>query len=82
MNTQTEPFLTVAQVALRLRVCRVTVYRFIRSGQLPAYRLGKGIHRIEPEALAAFLANSKANGAAAVAPAAKTASSDIAALCE
>jgi excisionase family DNA binding protein len=78
-----EPFLTVAQVAKKLQVCRVTIYRFIRSGQLPAYRLGgRGIHRIEPAALAAFLAASKGSGVSAAPLPAESASRDLEALCK
>lgn len=34
--------LTVAEVARRLRVSSMTVYRLIKSGQLPALRVGRG----------------------------------------
>jgi excisionase family DNA binding protein len=47
MNGQ--PLLTVAEVAERLRVTEITVYRKIRNGQLPAHRLagnGRGSLRI------------------------------------
>jgi excisionase family DNA binding protein len=35
-------FLTVAEVARRLRVSNMTVYRLVNSGQLPAVRVGRG----------------------------------------
>lgn len=41
-------FVTVAEVAKRLRVSNMTVYRLVKSGQLPAVRVGRG-YRI-PEA--------------------------------
>lgn len=35
-------FLTAAEVAERLNVCRSTVYNLISSGRLPSHRFGKG----------------------------------------
>jgi excisionase family DNA binding protein len=35
-------FVTVAEVARQLRVSNMTVYRLVRSGQLPAVRVGRG----------------------------------------
>nr|WP_181782673.1 excisionase family DNA-binding protein [Pseudonocardia pini] len=34
------PFLTVAEVAERMRVSKMTVYRLVHSGELPAVRTG------------------------------------------
>lgn len=34
-------FLTVAEVAARMRVSRMTVYRLVHSGELPAVRFGR-----------------------------------------
>ena len=39
-------FLTVAEVAKRLRVSNMTVYRLVKSGQMAAVRVGRG-YRIE-----------------------------------
>jgi excisionase family DNA binding protein len=36
-----EPLLTVAEVAATMRVSNMTIYRLIKSGQLPAIRVGK-----------------------------------------
>jgi excisionase family DNA binding protein len=36
-----ESLLTVAEVAHLMRVSNMTVYRLIKSGQLPAIRVGK-----------------------------------------
>ncbi len=36
-----EPLLTVGEVAGLMRVSNMTVYRLIKSGQLPAIRVGK-----------------------------------------
>jgi excisionase family DNA binding protein len=35
------PFLTVAEVADRMRVSKMTVYRLVHSGELPAVRFGR-----------------------------------------
>lgn len=35
------PFLTVAEVARRMRVSKMTVYRLVHSGELPAIRFGR-----------------------------------------
>lgn len=41
------PFLTVAEVADRMRVSKMTVYRLVHSGELPAVRFGRSfrVHR-------------------------------------
>lgn len=36
-----DPLLTVGEVAQIMRVSNMTVYRLIKSGQLPAIRVGK-----------------------------------------
>ena len=55
----TQPFatgglLTVAEVAAAMRVSNMTVYRLIKSGELPAVRVGKG-YRIRSSELQRFL---------------------------
>jgi excisionase family DNA binding protein len=40
-------YLTVREVAERLRVCRATVYRMIDEGRLPAVRVSSGAIRID-----------------------------------
>jgi len=35
------PFLTVSEVAARMRVSKMTVYRHVHSGELPAIRFGR-----------------------------------------
>lgn len=47
--------LTVAEVAGTLRVSNMTVYRLIKSGELPAIRVGKNL-RIRRQDLADYLA--------------------------
>ena len=52
-NPESVPqFLTVREVAERLRVCRATVYRMVDEGRLPAVRVSSGAVRIRAEALA------------------------------
>ena len=45
-------FLTVAEVADLMRVSSMTVYRLVRSGELPAVRFGRS-YRIPETAVAA-----------------------------
>jgi excisionase family DNA binding protein len=47
-------FATVAEVARRLRVSNMTVYRLVKSGQLPAVRVGRG-YRIREADLQRYL---------------------------
>lgn len=50
-------FLTVAEVADIMRVSRMTVYRLVHSGELPAIRVGKSF-RVPEEALTQYLRES------------------------
>lgn len=50
--------LTVAEVAQHMRVSNMTVYRLIKSGQLPALRVGKNF-RIRSRDLASYLEGSR-----------------------
>lgn len=40
-------FLTVAEVAARMRVSKMTVYRMVHNGELPAARLGRSFRVTE-----------------------------------
>lgn len=46
--------MTVDQVAAYLQLNRLTVYRYVRDGQIPAARIGK-VYRIRREDVDAFL---------------------------
>lgn len=48
------PFLTVAEVARELRVSTMTVYRLIKSEELPATRVGKSL-RLRADDVERFL---------------------------
>jgi excisionase family DNA binding protein len=48
-------FLTVAEVARRLRLSDMTVYRMIKAAELPSVRVGKS-YRVREEDLDAYLA--------------------------
>ena len=51
----TEPeYLTVEEIAARLRLSRMTVYRLIRSGELPASMFGRSM-RVKAVDLAAYI---------------------------
>lgn len=47
-------FLTVAEVAEMMRVSKMTVYRLVHSGELPAVRFGRS-YRVPETAVAAAL---------------------------
>lgn len=47
-------FLTVAEVAEEMRVSRMTVYRLVHSGEIPAVRVGKSF-RVPAAALQQYL---------------------------
>jgi excisionase family DNA binding protein len=49
-----EPLLTVGEVAATMRVSNMTVYRLIKSGQLPAIRVGKN-YRVRESDMNAYL---------------------------
>lgn len=57
-------FLTVAEVADMMRVSSMTVYRLVKSGELPAVRFGRS-YRIPESAVAAAveLPNDQSNRA-------------------
>jgi excisionase family DNA binding protein len=48
--------LTVAEVAATMRVSNMTVYRLIKTGELPALRVGKN-YRIRESDVDAYLEN-------------------------
>lgn len=55
MTTKNQgPFATVAEVADRLRVSTMTVYRLIQAGDLPAARIGKS-YRLREEDVDCYL---------------------------
>jgi excisionase family DNA binding protein len=49
-------FLTVAEVATVMRVSRMTVYRLVHSGELPAVRVGRSF-RVPERAVHDYLRN-------------------------
>ncbi len=53
--TQDSHFVTVGEVARKLRVSNMTVYRLIQAGELPAVRVGKS-YRLREEDVDAYLA--------------------------
>ncbi len=50
-------FLTVAEVAALMRVSKMTVYRLVHSGELPAARVGRSF-RVPERAVHEFLRKS------------------------
>ncbi|MFN8172795.1 MAG: helix-turn-helix domain-containing protein [Candidatus Nanopelagicales bacterium] len=50
-------FLTVAEVASLMRVSKMTVYRLVHSGELPAIRVGRSF-RVPEQAVHTYLRDS------------------------
>jgi excisionase family DNA binding protein len=50
-------FLTVAEVATAMRVSKMTVYRLVHSGELPAVRVGRS-YRVPEQAVHTYLQDS------------------------
>ena len=50
-------FLTVAEVAALMRVSKMTVYRLVHSGELPAIRVGRSF-RVPEKAVHDYLSGS------------------------
>ena len=50
-------FLTVAEVAARMRVSKMTVYRLVHSGELEAVRVGRSF-RVRDDAVQEYLRRS------------------------
>jgi excisionase family DNA binding protein len=65
-------FLTVAEVASVLRVSKMTVYRMVHAGELPAKRIGRSF-RVQAKAVREYLEGSTVETAAQ--PAAEPATS-------
>jgi excisionase family DNA binding protein len=42
-------FLTVAEVATMMRVSKMTVYRLLHNGELPAVRVGRSFRVVESD---------------------------------
>ncbi|HYN74736.1 MAG TPA: helix-turn-helix domain-containing protein [Candidatus Limnocylindria bacterium] len=50
-------FLTVAEVAAAMRVSKMTVYRLVHSGEMPAVQVGRS-YRVPEQAVADYLRDS------------------------
>ncbi|MEY8209084.1 MULTISPECIES: helix-turn-helix domain-containing protein [unclassified Corynebacterium] len=50
-------FLTIAEVAEMMRVSKMTVYRLVHAGDLPAVRVGRSF-RVHEEAVSEYLNSS------------------------
>lgn len=56
-NSSATQFLTVAEVAALMRVSKMTVYRLVHSGELPAVRVGRSF-RVHAKAVHEYLETS------------------------
>ena len=59
-NKDNGPFLTVAEVADIMRVSKMTVYRLVHAGELPAVRVGRSF-RVHDQAVSEYLGSSVYN---------------------
>ena len=50
-------FMTVAEVAAIMRVSKMTVYRLVHSGELPAVRVGRSF-RVREDVVSEYLSQS------------------------
>jgi len=55
-NSPAVQFLTVAEVAAMMRVSKMTVYRLVHAGELPAVRVGRSF-RVPEKAVHGYLDN-------------------------
>ena len=55
-------FLTVAEVATIMRVSKMTVYRLVHGGEMPAVRVGRSF-RVPEQAVHDYLRHSYVEGA-------------------
>ena len=55
---QTDRFFTAEELARALKVNVMTIYRYIKAGKLPAYKIGKE-YRIDQATFNEFLKKSK-----------------------
>jgi excisionase family DNA binding protein len=53
-------FLTASEAAERMRVSKMTVYRLIRAGKIPAVQIGKA-YRVREDELEGYLNSSYVN---------------------
>lgn len=58
-NFANAKFMTVTEVASMMRVSRMTVYRMIHAGDLPAVRFGRS-YRVPSEAVQAIVSDTDA----------------------
>lgn len=58
VSGNTTLFLTLNEVARKLRLAVTTVRRYVREGRLPAARFGRA-YRVSSEDLAAFIAQAR-----------------------
>jgi excisionase family DNA binding protein len=56
VNVAQVQFLTVAEVAAMMRVSKMTVYRLVHGGELPAARVGRSF-RVPRRAVEEYLRN-------------------------
>ncbi|GER22463.1 transcriptional regulator [Zafaria cholistanensis] len=61
-NFSNAHFMTVAEVAEVMRVSKMTVYRLVHAGELPAVRFGRS-YRVPEAAVEEYLRTARVDGA-------------------
>lgn len=61
-NFSNSRFMTVAEVAEMMRVSKMTVYRLVHAGDLPAVRFGRS-YRVPETAVEDYLKTARVDGA-------------------
>lgn len=56
-----EKLLTINEITEILKVSKLTIYRYIKAGKLPAYKVGRD-YRIKQQEFDKFLEGAKKNG--------------------
>lgn len=56
-----EKLLTINEVTAILKVSKLTIYRYIKAGRLPAYKVGRD-YRVKQEDFDKLLKGAKKNG--------------------
>lgn len=56
-----DKLLTINEITAILKVSKLTIYRYIKAGKLPAYKVGRD-YRVKQQEFNKFLERAKKNG--------------------
>ena len=60
LPANTDPWMTIAEIAHELRVSKMTVYRLVHIGDLPSTRIGRSF-RVRSSAVTTYLQKQETN---------------------